>query len=182
DLRLLLVGDGPRKSETVEYCESLGISTIDLTINSYNPNAKILFAGYQENPYPFYLGAKLFLMPSLWEGFPISLLEAFTFGVPAIVADCSSGIREIFDVNDEAIRPVQSAEFERTPYGHLMRTFENNNTGRAAIIWARSIKEILGNNDYYTSCSTAAKLKAESYGVISISKIWEKEFDITCIN
>lgn len=181
DLRLLLVGDGPRKREMIEYCETLGIYAIDLTVNSFNPNAKILFVGYQENPYPFYLGAKLFLMPSLWEGYPISLLEAFAFGVPAIVSNCSSGIRDIFDVDDEETISEQSVEFKTTRYGHLIYTFENSNAERPANIWARSIKEILRNNDYYASCSTAAKLKAESCSVIPISEIWEREFDITCI-
>lgn len=37
-----------------------------------------------------YSKAKLLLMPSLYEGFGLPILEAFQFGVPAVTANCSS--------------------------------------------------------------------------------------------
>ena len=42
-----------------------------------------------------YLGASLLLMTSRYEGFPLALAEAQSFGVPAVSVDCKCGPREI---------------------------------------------------------------------------------------
>lgn len=42
-----------------------------------------------------YLNGSIFLMTSKYEGFPMTLLEAMTCGLPCIAFDCSSGVREI---------------------------------------------------------------------------------------
>lgn len=42
---------------------------------------------YKEDIYKLYSNAALFVLPSYYEGFPISLLEALSFGSPVLVSD-----------------------------------------------------------------------------------------------
>ncbi|MNF98573.1 putative poly(glycerol-phosphate) alpha-glucosyltransferase [compost metagenome] len=56
---------------------------------------KVDFEGFRENMIPYYLGAKLTLLTSLYEGFPNVLIESITLGTPVVAFDCQSGPREI---------------------------------------------------------------------------------------
>lgn len=79
--RLQIVGDGPQKAELVERADELGLSS------------QVEFAGEQENVYPFYADADLFVIPSLFEGFPLTLCEAMAHGLPAVGFERCAGVR-----------------------------------------------------------------------------------------
>lgn len=70
--KLLLVGTGVTENELKEKVKALGLQN------------QILFAGYQQDTKLFYQQTHVFLMPSLWEGMPLSLLEAGAAGLPII--------------------------------------------------------------------------------------------------
>ena len=44
----------------------------------------ILFAGYHRDPAPHYHAADVFVLPSFWEGWSLSLAEALACGMPAV--------------------------------------------------------------------------------------------------
>lgn len=72
DWHLKIVGDGDAREPLFELIQTLGLADrVTLT-----PSA--LDVG------PFYEGADLFVIPSLWEGSPNSLTEAMAHGLPAI--------------------------------------------------------------------------------------------------
>lgn len=73
--RLVLVGVGEMMQELKEKAEALGI------IN------KVVFAGRRTDVYKFYSMADVFVMPSLFEGFPVTLVEAQASGLKCIVSD-----------------------------------------------------------------------------------------------
>ena len=52
--------------------------------------------GWDENIDKFFKRADLFLLTSLWEGLPISLIEALVSSVPVVVSD-TGGIRDILE-------------------------------------------------------------------------------------
>lgn len=74
-LRLWLVGDGSERTRLEALAASLGIS------------AAVTFWGQQIDVAPFFSAADLFIMSSISEGLPMSLLQAFSIGLPAIVTD-----------------------------------------------------------------------------------------------
>lgn len=74
DVILWIVGDGQEKSKLVNYASKI-----------YNHD-KIKFWGWQSRKNVFLLmrSADIFILPSLWEGMPIALLEAYFFGKKCI--------------------------------------------------------------------------------------------------
>jgi len=80
--KLLLVGDGPERPMAEELCRELGI--FDDT----------RFVGKQQDMEDIYAIADLFLLPSEYESFGLSALEAMAAGSP-VVASRAGGIPEV---------------------------------------------------------------------------------------
>lgn len=55
----------------------------------------IIWGGFTKNPFQFVKKSRLFILASLYEGFPNALAEAVCCGIPCIAADFPSGAREI---------------------------------------------------------------------------------------
>jgi glycosyltransferase involved in cell wall biosynthesis len=73
---LLLIGDGGLRQQAEADAQSLGI------------REKVVFTGVRSDISQLLMGAMdVFVFPSLWEGLPLSLLEAQAAGVPAIISD-----------------------------------------------------------------------------------------------
>jgi glycosyltransferase involved in cell wall biosynthesis len=71
-LRCLLVGDGPERERLEALTRDLGLADT------------VHFAGYQSCPEQFLRAMDVFALTSRSEGFPVSLLEAWLAGVPAV--------------------------------------------------------------------------------------------------
>jgi glycosyltransferase involved in cell wall biosynthesis len=54
----------------------------------------VRFVGFQANPYPYFKRASLFVLPSLYEGFPNVVLEALACGTP-VIATALPGLTEV---------------------------------------------------------------------------------------
>lgn len=82
DVQLEIVGDGTLSGELKDFSRKLGISN------------SVIFFGKFADVIPFYKKMNVFVLPSLYEGFGIVLLEAMAAGVP-IVATNVDGIKEV---------------------------------------------------------------------------------------
>lgn len=80
---LQIIGDGPERANLVQLATDLDIIE------------RIEMPGSVQNPAPFFNQASLFVMPSLYEGFGLVLIEAMACGLPVISFDCPSGPSEI---------------------------------------------------------------------------------------
>ena len=63
----------------------------------YNVTKTIIFAGQQKDMKKFYKSASFFCMSSRYEGLPMVLLEAQSYGLPIVSFDCNTGPAEIID-------------------------------------------------------------------------------------
>ena len=72
--KLLLLGDGPLQEHIQQKVEKLGLSRY------------VIFAGLQRDPASFYTAMDVFCFPSLWEGLPLTLVEAQYSGLPCVVS------------------------------------------------------------------------------------------------
>ena len=84
DCCLQLIGDGDLEEETRNHVKDLGLQE------------KVLFLGNQTNVYPFLQEADLFLLPSKFEGMPMTIIEAMGTGLP-IVASAVGGVPDMLE-------------------------------------------------------------------------------------
>jgi glycosyltransferase involved in cell wall biosynthesis len=82
NLRLWMVGDGSERKMLESMVSELGITS------------QVTFWGQQLDVAPFFSAADAFIMSSKSEGLPMSLLQAYSLGVPAIVTDVG-GMAEV---------------------------------------------------------------------------------------
>ncbi|MEZ6119676.1 MAG: glycosyltransferase family 4 protein [Pirellulaceae bacterium] len=60
-----------------------------------NLQHRIHFVGQTQHPEEYLATAGIYVLPSRWEGFPNSLLEAMAAGCPCLAADCDFGPAEL---------------------------------------------------------------------------------------
>jgi len=89
-LHLLMVGDGELKTEAVTLAGTLNI----------NPN--VTFTSFRSDIPEILAAGDIFMLPSLWEGLPIGLLEAMAMG-KAIIASDVDGTSELIIHNKNGI-------------------------------------------------------------------------------
>jgi glycosyltransferase involved in cell wall biosynthesis len=99
NVQLWMVGDGPLDASLRNLSHELGL------------NECVNFFGEQANVSPFMLAADLFVMSSVTEGLPVSLLEAMSAGLPAVVTDVG-GMGEVARLSG-AVTLVPSSNPER---------------------------------------------------------------------
>lgn len=75
DAVLLLVGDGELREEIRRRIVDLGLE------------GSVIFTGIVEDQAPYLLAMDVFVFPSHYEGFPLSLLEAQASGLPCVISD-----------------------------------------------------------------------------------------------
>jgi glycosyltransferase involved in cell wall biosynthesis len=75
NFRILLIGSGSCERELKSLANSLGVEQ------------EVLFLGFREDRNRWYSAMDIFLLPSLYEGLPVTLIEAQAAGLPALVAD-----------------------------------------------------------------------------------------------
>ncbi len=89
-LYLLMVGDGDQKPEALEMVKKAGIEQ------------RIIFQNFRQDVPAVLAAADIFILPSLWEGLPIGLLEAMSMG-KAIIASNVDGTKDIIEHNKNGI-------------------------------------------------------------------------------
>lgn len=87
-------------------------------IELYHLEKQVLLAGFSDNPFWYDAQAEVFVLPSMYEGFPNALAEAVCCGAPCIATDFHSGAREIL-APEMDVMGAQVTEITETSYGIL---------------------------------------------------------------
>lgn len=121
-LYLLMVGEGDEQREGEELAGTLGLGT------------RVIFQPFRQDVPELLAASDIYVLPSLWEGLPIGLLEAMAMG-RAVIATGVDGTREIVahrengllvtpgsvsELAEALVELAQSAD-EREKFGKMAR-------------------------------------------------------------
>lgn len=142
DVNLIILGVGEDRQMLEELANELDLSN------------RIVFAGFQKNPYKFMKNASLFVLSSLWESFAIVLCEAMLCGVPIVSTNCPSGPGELIknEVNGLLVKPCDITEL------------------------AKAMDRVLNNENDAKTFRTAGLKKAYSLKITNILPLYEELF------
>jgi len=97
-LHLLLVGDGPLRAELQDYVRKMGLEK------------QVRFLGVRTDVLEILTAADAFVLSSLWEGNPLSVMEAMAAGKP-VIASGVGGVPELVEDGMSGILvPAQKPE------------------------------------------------------------------------
>lgn len=85
DVRLLVVGEGEEEISLKNLSKSIGI------------DKDVVFLGFEKNPYKYMRRATIYVMSSLYEGFPNVLIEAMVCDLPVISTVYNPNSNEIVE-------------------------------------------------------------------------------------
>ncbi len=97
DAVLRLLGDGDLFEDTVSYARELGLES------------SVEFLGAQSNVYPYLHEADIFLLPSRYEGMPMTIIEAMGTGLP-VVATAVGGVPDMLTDGESGLLTENSPE------------------------------------------------------------------------
>lgn len=138
--RLVLVGDGELYEDINKQAMKLGI------------HSEIIFLGRRNDAYRIYSALDLFLFPSVYEGYPNTLIEAQASGLKCLISDVITKDIEItnliermslsmparewakkistmnlnsYDRKNEKLAVIEAGNDARTETEHLLRLYQN---------------------------------------------------------
>jgi glycosyltransferase involved in cell wall biosynthesis len=133
----------------------------------------VYFLGFATNPFPYLSKSDVFLMTSLYEGFPNVLIEAMSCGLPVISSDCKSGPREILSPSTDIHLTTNTLEFAE--YGLLIPVADSQGTGEGifADVAAEAVTAILGDDNRYNLYSKKSVERASDFDARKIIAQWK---------
>ncbi len=166
DAKLLIIGQGSLERELKELTQILRVAD------------EVKFIGYTDNPFKYLKKSKLFVLSSLFEGFPNALCEAMACGIPVISTDCKSGPREILCTDADYSRKADGIEY--MDYGVLVPAFkENSSLGGIELtneeeILETAINKMLLDKKLWNEYSSKAFKRIKDFSVESIIEKWQE--------
>jgi len=178
--KLVIVGEaeseGKLKSLLLEKAAALGLKVFDSTADTeLSADYDVYFLGFQSNPYQFMKRSKLLLFPSLFEGFPNTVLEAMQCELPVIVADCNSVTREILGEGEMNGKISKATVTENGILCPTLIDFDIQNKINPAIVdeWIKGIEILENDQDLTQKLRRNALSRVKDYNKESILAMWK---------
>jgi len=165
--RLFILGEGDLRSKLEDL-----ILELDLSEN-------VFLLGDQENVFPFLANSDCFVFSSLWEGLPLSLIEALTVNLPVISTDCKTGPREVlcpeYDLDKAVNYPYLGEHAILTkpfPNELVFKNLEESPLNESEKMFQEMMIKIIKDPDFKEKYSNTQDL-ANNFSYKKILKEWD---------
>lgn len=125
---------------------------IEKKIKEYGLEGRLILKGNVSNVDDYYKSSSIFVMTSRFEGLPMTLLEAKSYGLPIVSFDCMTGPSDIVDNNKN---------------GYLI---EDDNLNEME----DKINIIISNENVRNEFSCNSKHNIDKFKIDTVIKIWTK--------
>jgi glycosyltransferase involved in cell wall biosynthesis len=178
NIKLIILGEGPLKSQILCQASKAGLKCYDGP-ESFDRNGTkeigdfdIFLLGFKSNTYPFLEKSSVFVLPSIYEGFPNVIIEAMACGLPIVASDCASGPREIIAPETDIRQTADGVEYAE--YGILLPVLDKNNQKYEEHInlWSEAVTDVLVNPETNLRLREQALIRASHFEKHLILKKW----------
>ncbi len=136
--KITIIGSGPEENKIKELAKQLQI------------DSKTKFLPHSEKLEGYYMNADIYVMTSRFEGLPLVLIEAQSFGLPCVSFDCPTGPREVITHGENGL------------------LVEVGNTKKMA----QELFRVARSKELYASCSKSAKETSKKYSPNEVTDKW----------
>jgi glycosyltransferase involved in cell wall biosynthesis len=140
---LVILGEGTLRPALEKQIRDLGLEK------------RIFLPGRVGNVGKWYESADLYVMSSRFEGFPMTLVEAMAYGLPAVSFDCDTGPRDIIRHEVDGLL---------VPAGDM-------------IALTATLDKIMSNDTLRLRLAERAIEVRERFSIEKITRLWEQLFD-----
>jgi glycosyltransferase involved in cell wall biosynthesis len=107
-VRLVWIGDGSLRQDLEQCLQAAGVAD------------RVILPGWQHQARGLLAGFDLFVLPSLYEGFPLAILEAMAAGLPCVASDVDGVAEAVIDGETGFVCPVNDIESWRKRMLHCL--------------------------------------------------------------
>ena len=161
DSRLVILGDGELRNQLEKLVAQLQLEdAVDMPGNVNNVN-------------DYLARAKVFMMTSICEAMPCSVLEAMSAGVPVAACDIPGGLREELEIEpriSDEVFPIRSECGVITPFIPAFYTDEFSQEER---MLADEIVTLLKHDELRIRMGDRARQRALDFSLEKIGAIWD---------
>ncbi len=159
--RLLIIGDGPLKN------------SLEAIISRLNLENRVFLLGFQHDIGYFIKNSKAFVMASKTEGFPNSMIEAMSLGLPVISMDSPGGVAEILGGKAQGTNMITYQKYGMiTPY--ICEDTEGKALFEEEITFGEAMLALLENEKLQKKYKERSLQRASYYSKKNVLKKWDK--------
>ncbi|MDG5471367.1 glycosyltransferase [Jeotgalibacillus sp. ET6] len=166
NLQLVIIGEGPLKNILIKLVEDLGLES------------KVYLIGKKDNPFKYIHRSKIFIFPSIVEGFGNVLVESMACNTPIIATDCKAGPKEILTYDANVNRTIDSTIAAK--YGVLVPPLNGEiygaeiNLTSQELDLADAINNMLNDEKIYENYKTSIITRAWEFDISKKEEEWLK--------
>ena len=162
DVRLIMIGDGELRDK------------VETLIDEYGLKDRVLLPGFQANPFKYIARANIFVLPSFYEGFPNTLVEAMACGTPVISTDCPSGPAEILCGKADEGNVITEYGILLKPFSEQETTWDAHDIRKEHEQFADAMERLLEDQELADRVSGKALERVNDFTAGNIANEWKK--------